>query len=92
MHCSAVAAVEAPPAQVNIAKDVSELIGVGSLMSLLVSHPEPSCPGSYPVLDLEGSIEYYISDPEACKLRREYSHGVPQQDHRRGGRQDCSQA
>jgi len=27
LQCSAVAAVEAPPTQVNIAKDVSELIG-----------------------------------------------------------------
>ncbi len=31
LHCSAVAAVEAPPAQVNIAKDVSELIGQSTL-------------------------------------------------------------
>ena len=31
LHCSAVAAVEAPPTQVNIAKDVSELIGQSTL-------------------------------------------------------------
>lgn len=35
LRCSAVAAVEAPPTQVNIAKDVSELIGMSTLAILV---------------------------------------------------------
>ena len=38
LHCSAVAAVEAPPAQVNIAKDVSELIGQSTLAFVVSDH------------------------------------------------------
>lgn len=69
LHCSAVAAVEAPPAQVNIAKDVSELIGQSTLAFVVY---DPCCLSSKPVAAVSvGCVEGHLVS--AC---RQHTYGV----------------